>query len=193
MPTRYRRAAVPGLLALLAALAGCTGTTGAAHPAPAGPTSTAQPVPATADWPTYHGNAQRTGAVAGLPPAGRLFIRWSRPLDGAVYGQPLIIGGTVIAATESNRVYGLSRATGRVLWSVQAASGRPVPLSDQPCGDISPLGITSTPVYDPATRLVYVVAETSGGRKVMAGIRVSDGTVAMRRVIPAPDGHTAYD
>jgi len=193
MATRHQRAAVPALLALLAALAGCAGSTGAAHPAPAGPTSTAQPKPATADWPTYHGNAQRTGAVAGLPPAGRLFIRWSRHLDGAVYGQPLIIGSTVIAATESNRVYGLSRTTGRVLWSVQAASGQPVPLSDQPCGDISPLGITSTPVYDPATRLVYVVAETSGGRKVMAGIRVSNGTVAMRRVIPAPDGHAAYD
>ena len=70
MGTRHQRAAVPALLAM-AALAGCAGSTGAGHPAPAGPTSTAQPVPATADWPTYHGNAQRTGAVAGLPrPAG---------------------------------------------------------------------------------------------------------------------------
>jgi outer membrane protein assembly factor BamB len=188
---------LPGLAALaltagLAGLAGCTSTS-TSPPAPAGPTSTASPPPATADWPAYHGNAQRTGAVAGLPAAGRLFIHWSRRLDGAVYGQPLIIGQTVVAATESNRVYGLSRATGRVLWSVQAASGRPVPLSDQPCGNLDPLGITSTPVYDPATRLVYVVAETTGGKKVMAGISPGTGQVAMRRVIPAPDGHTAFD
>jgi polyvinyl alcohol dehydrogenase (cytochrome) len=199
---RPRPALAPaaGLVALLAAVAGCSGSTTASPPPPAsstpataGPTSSATPGPATADWPAYHGNAQRTGAVAGLPAAGPLFIHWSRRLDGAVYGQPLIIGGTVIAATESNRVYGLSRATGRVLWSAQAASGRAVPLSDQPCGDINPLGITSTPVYDPATRLVYVVAETTGGQKVMAGIRVSDGHVALRRDIPAPDGHPAYD
>jgi polyvinyl alcohol dehydrogenase (cytochrome) len=198
MGTRYRRAAAPArlawpaLLALLAAVAGCA-SSGASQPAPAGPKSTAKPVPASADWPTYHGNAQRTGAVSGLPAAGRLGIRWSRRLDGAVYGQPLIIGSTVIAATETNRVYGLSRTTGQVLWSVQAASGHGVPLSEQPCGDITPLGITSTPVYDPATGLVYVVAETNGGHKVMAGIKVSNGHVVMRRTVPAPDGHTGYD
>jgi outer membrane protein assembly factor BamB len=185
-------------LILVAGVAGCASSTTsppASSPpaASAGPTSTKTVEPATADWPTYHGNAQRTGAVAGLPAAGRLFIHWSRRLDGAVYGQPLIIGQTVIAATESNRVYGLSRATGRVLWSVQAASGHPVPLSAQPCGDLSPLGITSTPVYDPATRLVYVVAETTGAQQVLAGINPGTGRVAMRRVIPAPDGHAAYD
>ena len=201
MGTRYRRVAALALLATLTGCAGSTGSTGststgsssAASPAPAGPTSSGTPPPATADWPTYHGNAQRTGAVAGLPAAGKLFIRWSRHLDGAVYGQPLIIGNTVIAATESNTVYGLSRASGRVLWSVQAASGHPVPLSDQPCGDIDPLGITGTPVYDPATGLAYAVAETTGGQKVLAGINVSSGRLVLHRAIPAPDGHPAYD
>jgi polyvinyl alcohol dehydrogenase (cytochrome) len=196
-------------LLILAALAGCggsasapaatatgTGPSGPALPASGGPSSagpTTTPAAATANWPTYHGNAARTGAVAGLPAAGALSVAWSRRLNGAVYGQPLIIGGTVIAATESNLVYGISRVTGRVLWSVRIAGGHPVPLSDQPCGDIDPLGITGTPVYDPATRLVYAVAETTGGAKVLAGVRVTNGTIALSRTIPAPDHEPAYD
>jgi outer membrane protein assembly factor BamB len=167
-------------------------TSGTANPGPA-PSTSGRPAAAAGDWPTYHTNAARTGAVTGLPTAGALSVAWSRRLGGAVYGQPLIVGGTVIAATESNQVYGLSRATGRVLWSVRIAGGHPVPLSAQPCGDIDPLGITGTPVYDPATGLVYAVAETTGGRKVLAGIRVSDGKLALSRDIPTPDHHAAYD
>src|SRR5215510_4955610 len=74
-----------------------------------------------ANWPTYHANARRTGSVSGLPAAGPLAIGWSRRLKGAVYGQPLVIGSTVIAATERDMVYGLSLATGRVQWSRRVA------------------------------------------------------------------------
>jgi outer membrane protein assembly factor BamB len=171
-------------------------TPGSSTPRAAGSTATpavGSASAATADWPTYHGNAARTGAVAGLPAAGPLSLAWTSRLGGAVYGQPLIIGNTVIAATESNQVYGLSRASGRVLWSVRIGAGHPVPVSDQPCGNIDPLGITGTPVYDPATGLVYAVAETTGGQKVLAGIRVSDGKLALSRNIPAPDHEPAYD
>jgi outer membrane protein assembly factor BamB len=153
---------------------------------------TARGIPAAAtNWTAYHGNAARTGAVAGLPAAGTLSVAWTRKLGGAVYGQPLVVGGTVLAATESDQVYALSRATGKVLWHV--GLGSPVPHRAQPCGDISPLGITGTPVYDAATGLVYAVAETAAGAKALAGIRVSDGAVAFRRAIPAPDSHPRYD
>ncbi|MGO9500545.1 MAG: PQQ-binding-like beta-propeller repeat protein [Streptosporangiaceae bacterium] len=87
---------------------------------------------------------------------------WSRRLDGAVYGQPLVIGGVVVAVTENDSVYGLRRSTGQVLW--RAHVGTPTPLSAQHCGDISPLGITSTPVSDRADGLVYAVAQTTSGR-----------------------------
>jgi outer membrane protein assembly factor BamB len=205
MTVRSRRAAAflltaaPLFLAASLSLAGCSGSTASTPSSPAptsassGPASAAPTAAATADWPTYHANAARTGTVAGLPAAGPLSLAWTRPLGGAVYGQPLIIGGTVIAATESNQVYGLSRTTGRVLWSVRIGTGHPVPLSAQPCGDIDPLGITGTPVYDPATGLVYAVAETSGAKKVLAGIRVSDGKIELTRDIPAPDHEPAYD
>jgi outer membrane protein assembly factor BamB len=185
----------------LCLLAGCsTVSTGNSPPAPAatgpaaaaGPTAGDSPAPlSAADWPTYHRDAARTGAAPATPAAGPLAIAWRRHLDGAVYGQPLVIGGLVIAATEGDTVYGLDRATGQVRWHVHL--GTPVPLSALPCGDIDPLGITGTPVYDPATRLVYAVAETTGFHHILAGIAVPSGKLIFGRDVPAPDGHPRYD
>lgn len=138
----------------------------------------------------YHRDAAHTGS-APAPAAGRLSIAWQQHLDGAVYGQPLAVGGLVIAVTENDSVYGLDRATGRVRW--RAHVGTPVPLSSLPCGDIDPLGITGTPVYDPATGLVYAVAETAGFRHVLVGVTAGTGQLRVRRDIPAPDGHPAND
>jgi putative pyrroloquinoline-quinone binding quinoprotein len=186
--------ATPALLALALA-AGCTATT---PDGPAAPVVTS-PVPAATrpaplrptDWPAYHRDAARTGAAPASPAAGGLSVAWRRHLDGAVYGQPLVVGGLVLAATEGDTVYGLDRASGKVRWHVHL--GTPVPLSALPCGDIDPLGITGTMVYDPATRLVYAVAETTGFHHVLAGITVPGGKPAFQREVPAPDGQPRYD
>ncbi len=143
------------------------------------------------DWPTYHQNPQRTGVAPGLPPAGPLRLDWSRSLGGEVAGQPIVVGSTVVAATESDTVYGLSRTSGAVLW--RTSVGTPVPLSQQPCGNLDPLGITSTPVYDSGTGLVYVVAQDGRTRHVLAGLRLADGKVVVSRDVPAPDHQPAYD
>ena len=166
----------------------------ASSPAPsAAPATTAsQPVkPGASDWPTYHRDAARTGVAPARPAAGPLSIAWRRNLDGAVYGQPLVIGNTVIAATEGDSVYALDRASGRIRWRVKL--GTPVPLSKLPCGDIDPLGITGTAVYDPATGTVYAVAETTGYHHMLAGIVVSSGKLRFKRNIPTPDGHPRAD
>src|SRR5690348_13467581 len=188
---RSRPAAVLARSVLLAAglLAGCStaaSTDGTAAPAAASPATTSQQAPAGnpaaptgTDWTTYHRDAARTGVAPAQPAAGPLSIAWRRHLDGAVYGQPLVIGGLVIAATEGDTVYGLDRATGAVRWHVHL--GTPVPLSALPCGDIDPLGITGTTVYDPATRMVYAVAETTGFHHVLAGIAVPSGKLVFRR------------
>jgi hypothetical protein len=68
-----------------------------------------------------------------------------------------------------------------------------VPLGSLPCGDIDPLGITGTPVYDPATGLVYAVAETTGYHHLLVGVSVTTGQVVIRRDIPTPDGHPRFD
>jgi outer membrane protein assembly factor BamB len=118
-------------------------------------------------------------------------MAWTRRLDGAVYGQPLVLGNLVIAATEGDTVYGLDRATGQVRWHLHV--GTPVPLADLPCGDIDPLGITGTMTYDPNDGLVYAVAETVGYHHVLVGVDAASGALRVRRDIPTPDGHPRYD
>jgi polyvinyl alcohol dehydrogenase (cytochrome) len=141
------------------------------------------------NWPTYHANAARTGFVRGLPVAGRLAIGWSRGLDGAVYGQPLVIGNVVIAATENDTIYGIARATGRIRWRSHVAT--PLPGGRQPCGNIDPLGITSTPVF--YRNLVYALAQDGKTRHLLVGLDPATGRVRYRRPVPSPDSHPYYD
>ncbi len=119
---------------------------------------------ALADWPTYHHDARRSGHVRSGP-TGRLRPGWSRTLQGQVYGEPLVLGTTVVVATERNYVYGLSARTGAVRW--RRHLGPAQPLSGLPCGNIDPLGVTSTPAYDKATGSVFVAAETDGGHHTL--------------------------
>ena len=88
----------------------------------------------------------------------------SAALDGEIYGEPLVSAGRVYVATENNTVYALSAATGAVAWSRHLAT--PVPSGSLPCGDIAPtVGITGTPVIDPARSEIFVVAdEVAQGR-----------------------------
>jgi outer membrane protein assembly factor BamB len=144
-----------------------------------------------AAWPAYGRDAARSGVAPGAAAAGTPGIAWQAQLDGAVYGQPLLVGDLVIAATENDSVYALEAASGHVVW--RAHVGTPVPLAQLPCGNIDPLGITGTPAYDAASGLVYAVAETSGYHHVLVGVSVTDGTVAVQRDIPAPDGQPRYD
>src|SRR5258708_21954695 len=69
--------------------------------------------------------------------------------------------------------------TGHRLWHTNI--GNRVPLHDPPCGNIDPRGITGTPVYDPATGLVFAVAEVSGFAHVLVGVDAGTGQVRVRR------------
>src|SRR5690348_15817697 len=155
---RFALAVLTG--AVLAAAVACSGSAGggtSSGSAPPARTLTPAPgsghaTPSAAAWPTYGRDFARSGVAAVAKP-GPLTVSWRVRLDGAVYGQPLLVGDLVVAATENDSVYGLDQATGKVAWRRHV--GTPVPLASLPCGNIDPLGITGTPVYDPASGLVY--------------------------------------
>lgn len=133
------------------------------------------------DWTTYHRDNTRAGYVASTPDPQRLTRSWTAKLDGAVYGEPLVIGTYVIVVTEGDSLYSLDSKTGKVQWRTNV--GTPVPLSSLPCGNIDPLGITGTPVYDVATGLVFAVAEVSGPRHLLVGVDALTGKVRVRRSV----------
>jgi hypothetical protein len=128
---------------------------------------------------TYHNDNSRTGqnteettltpANVNITDFGKLF---SVAVDGEVYAQPLYVanvgigGGThnvVYAATEHDSVYAIDADTGTIYWqkSLIPAGGSTVSSStDLNCGDITTeVGITGTPVIDPSTGTLYVVAK----------------------------------
>jgi outer membrane protein assembly factor BamB len=174
---------------------GVTSSGPSSTPTGSGPTSpsptSASPTPSTTagsadDWPTYHRDNARDGNATNAAPRSTLSVAWTAALDGAVYGQPLVVGGRIFAATENDTVYALSPDTGAALWSTHV--GQPEPLSDLPCGNINPLGITSTMVYDPATNRVFAVAETTGGAHTLLGINAGTGVVEVRTAVEPPLG-----
>jgi polyvinyl alcohol dehydrogenase (cytochrome) len=124
------------------------------------------PAAASADWTTYRGDAARSGIDTSSTGSVPFAAAWSSPgLGGDIWGQPLVHDGLVIVGTESDEVVALSESTGQVVW--QASTGTPVPSSKLPCGDISPtVGITSTPVIDPANDEVFAVADTYSGSTI---------------------------
>ena len=138
------------------------------------------------DWPTYHRDNTRHGDAPNLAPRSALSVSWSARLDGAVYGQPLVVGDRVYAATENNTIYALDPRTGQTIWSVSV--GTPVRRGTLPCGNIDPLGITSTMVYDPKTGRVFAVAETTDGHHTLFGVDAATGTVASRVAVEPPRG-----
>ncbi len=190
---RIRLMPLLGVCALLVALAGCSGTAPQSDSPPPNTTPLAltpgstpdAATPASAsDWTTYHHDTARTGLIANAPDPTSLTHAWTAQLDGAVYGEPLVLGEHVIVATEGDTLYALDRRTGQVVWHTNV--GKPVPQSTLPCGDIDPLGITGTPVYDPATGLVFAVAEITGPAHILVGVDASTGQVRVRRSVDLP-------
>jgi outer membrane protein assembly factor BamB len=189
-----RRSALWG--ALLLALAGCSAPATPPAAAPTAPVSTGSAAAALtlgAEWPTYHGDAARSGAVAQGPDPTNPAVAWRVTLDGAVYASPLIARGLVVVATEGGSLYGLDAATGATVWRTHVAD--PVPAAALPCGNITPtVGITGTPAYDAATGQVFAVATTQGltaAETASATATPTTTTSGAATATPAPPTTTA--
>jgi outer membrane protein assembly factor BamB len=90
----------------------------------------------------------------------------------------------VIAATENNSIYALNVINGSIIWHKNL--GQPVDGSTLPCGDINPSGITGTPVIDPKTNMLYVVAYLSQGGHELFGLNIASGAVVSERNVDPP-------
>lgn len=122
---------------------------------------------------------------------------WSANVEGQVYAQPLLANGEVLVATENNRVYALDPTTGAQKWATTLA-GVPWKAADIGCGDLTPsIGVTATPVVDPATNTAYLThkayASGSSGaaRYYMDAIDLATG--AERAGFPVQLGGTAQN
>ena len=145
---------------------------------------------AGADVLTYHDDNARTGGQLDeteLSPAtvnaARFGKLYSQTVDGAVYAQPLVssrvsIAGrgatdVVFVATEHDSVYafdadGEPGSNAGPLWHHSfldnppiGVTVTPIPAADVATDDLAPeIGITSTPVIDPASGTLYVEAAT---------------------------------
>ncbi len=143
----------------------------------------------------HHNDAARSGvyiapaltraAAAGLHRESAFHV----PLQGPTYAQPLFWAAAhpgdrdlIIAVTEQNRAYAVDASSGAVVW--QRSLGAPVPLRALPCGNIDPLGITGTPVIDPASRTLFLDALTTpdGGRTkkhLIVALSIDDGSTRL--------------
>jgi hypothetical protein len=144
---------------------------------------------------TYHNDNGRTGqcqAETILTPSNvkstTFGKKFAQPVDGYVYAQPLVVAGltiggkahdVVFVVTESNSIYAFDANTsGPVLWHTNV--GTSLSCSDlDDCGDLVPgAGITGTPVIDPATETIYLVAlskDSAGGHHRLHAIDLTTG------------------
>ncbi len=146
---------------------------------------------------TFHNDNLRTGqnnSETVLSPAnvnpiqfGKLF---SYSIDGIAFASPLYVAGVnipnngihnvVYVATENDSVYAFDAdgLTSTPLWHVSFLKSG---VTTVPCGDVGEcgdipvqIGITSTPVIDPTSGTIYVVAKTKEGTNYVQRLHALD-------------------
>jgi len=139
---------------------------------------------------TYHGAIDRSGRYVvpdltyerarGL----HLDASFHATFRGGVYAQPLLWReprsdkATLIVATDQDEVYAIDAASGAQIW--RRTLGEPVPRSALPCGNLPTLGVTGTPVIDPARAAVYLdamVMRAGEPRHEIYALALADGSI----------------
>jgi hypothetical protein len=167
---------------------------------------------------TYHYDNYRTGwnqhekKLTPTNVGGSQFqLLASTPLDEQVDAQPLVLASesvngnsareVVYIATEGDTVYAIDANTGSVL--AQRNLGTPVPRTSLPgqCTNGGPnLGINSTPVMDPTTHTLYLIANLYVNQQPVWQVYAIDPSTLTDVVAPVVvkahhslDNHTRYD
>ena len=138
------------------------------------------PGPSATDVVTHHYDVQRTGqnlkettlttsnvSSATFGKVGEFSV------DGQIDGQALFVSQLAIpgqgnkdvlyVATENDSVYAvdassISSSSATILWQTRVLPSGEAPATNLPCGNISPNGVTATPVIDRNRNAIYVEA-----------------------------------
>lgn len=157
-----------GLIALLVA----TACQSAPSQGSQSPSAIAQP----SSWTTFLRDPQRSGSGATAPRIGSPTLVWTSPaVDGDIYAEPLVYGGSVYIATENDSVYAVAASDGHIRWMRHL--GAAVPAAQLPCGNISIVGITSTPVIDVAGQTIYAVGLVEPSVYHLFGLDLGSGNI----------------
>jgi hypothetical protein len=165
-------------------------------------------IPAKGDEVTISQNVSRDGwdpnepglspGIVQSPSFGKLF---ATSVSGQIFAQPIVVGNTVVVATETDDVYGLNAQTGAIIWHTDL--GPPWPSAVNGCADLTPsLGVTSTPVYDPSSGEVYLAGVVNNGPNLyqpnvtLFALNVTNGQIAWQvpmRGAPVNDPTEPFD
>jgi hypothetical protein len=109
---------------------------------------------------------------------------FSATFTGSTWASPLYLPngpqgkGAFFTVTNGNDVFALDETSGSIVWTKNI--GTPASKTGQSCGDISPLGIISTPVIDAQARTLYVAGAIGNGSTITAhqvhALSVDDGS-----------------
>jgi hypothetical protein len=176
-----------GVFASAFLLAACSHSSAATSATPDATASDAMTKPSTVSVLTQHNDNARTGAntaetcltpsnVSSLAQVGSFHV------DGLVYAQALVIAGDpslLIVASASNvlAAFNLKTMSTTPVWQLGVETfGIPGNVQIGP----GPLGIISTPVVDPATNRIYVIARSCESATAVTGcpqtVHVIDAT-----------------
>ena len=186
---RISRAFVVVAVAGALILSGCSAVRPAIHSLHSSATPSSPVVIRSDSWPGYHSDQARTGAVFSTAPSKSVSIAWATSLGAAVYGQPVVGLGRLIAGSENNHLTALDPRTGAVQWSVSLGAPLTNVSAIAGCGNVDPLGITSTPAIDLSTGTVYAVGEVYEHGAVhhqLEGVKIATGKVVLSEVVDPP-------
>jgi hypothetical protein len=156
----------------------------------------------SADVLTWHNDNARTGLYdsetqlnlgnINVNTFGKLFVL---PADGKVDAAPLYKANVTIpgqgthnvafVATEHDTVYAYDADNGQLLWQSSMLGAGEVPSDSRGCDQITPeIGITATPVIDPNTNVMYLIAMSKQGSTYFQRLHALDITTGQDTVPP---------
>lgn len=197
--------------------------TGCARSPNATVTGTPPGPPSSTDVVTYHYDNQRTGQNLNetaltasnvnstkFGKVGEFFV------DGQIDGQALFLSQLAIpgqgnknvlyVATENDTVYAvdaqsISGSSATILWQTRVLPSGEAPATSLPCGNISPNGVTATPVIDRTRNAIYVEAmsQNSAGNIIHRlhaldltnGNELSGGPTTITATYPGTGGNSS--